>query len=290
MLLEDVWFDIIAVVETLKTFPAEKPSPPMEDLDGQITELLNPNIIEDGWKDRDFAARFPNLIFRLFSLEHDNKYSEEQKKEILRLNFPLFMQSPSRGKALLATMQVNQETQLWEYTKEYTKDRSPVHPSKESLITIEIGSFILLGLSLKNREAGINLIIQSIQNHDKGEIFRTYIMNKIITTNSPFRQWVKANKLDTNNDFEWNREVAKLGLRLVPQNVVPKEFKNLENYPPIVVAEFADHLLMLTQKSTEDQLSKIRKSLPEFVLRLKGDDFSNCPKLRDEVQEKLNQV
>ena len=288
-MLEDVWFDIIVFVERPKTFVTEQFSSP----DTQIAKLPDPKVEgkeewEERWQNPEFRNSFPNLVFRLVSLENRDKYTQEQRQIIFELGFTSFTKlfDKFEGFTYGQRVKVNKQTQLWENES----GLRTIDPDIQDLRLVQVGCFILLGLSIKNREDKINQIIQSCA-PKKQKYFRIQIMNSLITIKSPFRQWVFANNLDEDLGFEWDSEVAKLGLILLPQDRVPREFKNIESYPPLVVFEFLNHISrLLSQKPTEDGRSRILKSLPEFELRIKKEDFNNYPGLGYDLQKILNDL
>jgi len=284
----------------------ENPSPSLQNIDLKLTKLLDPNITKDDWKtywkNPNFTELFPNLIFRLISLEGRSKYTEEQKQRIFELGFASFMESPWQYRKGGIIKEVNQETQLWEKTRS-----QQVRQDTETLITIENGSLILLGLGLKNKEDAINLITETYNNSKvsepyKAKTFRYHVMNKLIIKKSAFGQWVRANNLDVNNDFEWDREVARLGLKLFYEDQgiaaqdtnkrryenLPPEFKNLENYPAQVITQFVDYILAM-QITTKNTASQINVFATDLETMLRRGDFHD-DSLFNELEQKLNRL
>lgn len=294
MLQVNVSFDIIAIVEKLKPSTTEKPTLSIEYLDTQIEKLLDPKITKEEWKTKwrnpDFTELFPNLTFRLVSLKGSNKYTPEQRQTIFESGFASFTELLwiERGIAGVTMMKVNEKSQLWEQVP-----IRQIEQYREYVIRVGIGCFILLGLSLKDKEDAIKLIIGTYNNVKKTVnqqgTFRTNIMLLTAPKNA-FRQWVKANDLDRNNGFEWDSKVTRLGLKLVPQNKFPTELQDLKNYSPQAIAEAADYILEIaTGTITNIMRSHINIFQTDLAARLKSADFDDYPELRDELQQKLNQ-
>lgn len=282
----------------------------MEDLDGHITKLLDLTREEwkAEWKTSEYTQLFPNLTFRLLSLDGRNQYTQEQKQRIFELGFTSFMELPWTAGGVAVggkRTKVNEKTQLWE--KIISRK---VEQGTESLIRVEIGCFILQALSLKNKEGAINLIIESYDSlkevnkiTSKQGIFRDHL-SRLILTGDAFRQWVQANKLDRNNGFEWDSEVPRLGFRLLPQdrriktsnqevpNKLSAEFNELDlrKYPPKAIVEFVDYILKIpTEKLTNTVRSDTNVFQTNLAETIENGAFNDSPSL-GELKEKLNKL
>lgn len=291
-------------------------APSIEEIDREIREILDPKITKERfkefWKDPRFAKSFPNMVYLLTSPKVPDKFTHEQKQRIFELGLKSLMELPWTGGADGAAvggkmLSVNEKTQLWEGV--YIQK---IKPGTEPLARLEIGSLILLGFSLKDKQSSKKLIIGCYKNlkdinktASKPRSFRDHIMGKLIIVNNPFRQWVKRNNLDTNNGFEWDREVPKLGLMLFPQdaattpaqevpNNLPPEFKDLKNFPPLVIDEFANYALRmpLTNRLRSDLVLFIHELNTKLQIDSFKDDpaFKNDPNLYSAIREKRDQL
>lgn len=282
-------------MEKLNPHPDEERTLSIEPPDAQLKKLLDPEITKDDWKtywqDPDFTELFPNMTFRLLSLEGSNKYTQEQREGIFKLAFTSFMEISWKhgGVARSATInKVNEETQLWK-----NAGTRQVEPDSESFIGVAIGCFILQALSLKNKEGAISLIVGAYKNlatSNKRGTFVDHILNKLITTRNAFRQWVKKNNLDTNNGFSWDTEVTRLGLRLLPQGKFPSDFndKDLTGYSLSVIAEVVCHILRMS--TTKNLRSAINVFTVRLEQRLESKDLNDEPELYNGLQKKLNDL
>lgn len=289
--------------------PKELLAPSIEKVDREITK----EGFKEYWKDPRFAEGFPNMVYLLTSPHVSDKFTHEQKQRIFELGLKSLMELPWTGGADGAAVSgkmfgVNEQTQLWERL-----NIQEIKPGAEALTRLEIGSLILLGFSLQDKQYSKKFIIGCYKNlkdinkktNSKPRSFRSSILNNLLTVNSPFRKWVKANNLDTNNGFEWDREVAKLGLMLLPldkttvparevPNNLPPEFKDLKNFPPLVIDEFVNYALGIPITN------KLRHYWALFIdelnIKLQSDSFKhdpafkNDPLLYDALQEKTDQL
>jgi len=294
-------------MEKLKYTPEKSFIPSIEEVAGEITK----EGFKKYWKDPRFAEGFPNMVYLFTSPEVSDKFTHEQKQRIFELGLKSLMELPWIGGAGGAAVSgkmlgVNEQTQLWEKV-----DIREIKPGIEALTRLEIGSLILLGLSLKNKQHSKKFIVDCYKNlkdtnktTSKSRSLRGHILNNLLTVNSPFREWVKTNNLDANNGFEWDREVSKLGLMLLPlgkatapvqevPNNLPPEFKDLKNFPPLVIDEFVNYALRMP-------IIRLRSDFVLFINELNiklqsnsfKDDlaFKNNPLLYGALQKKTDRL
>lgn len=275
-------------METLKSLPTENPTLSIEYLDSQLKTL--PDLTKEEWQAKwrtsEFTELFPNLIFRLLSLEGRNQYAKQQKQRIFELGFTSFMELPWKAGGVAVggrSSQVNKETPLWEIFLGRNTESDT-----ESLITVEIGCLLLLGLSLKNK---IDIIeaYNKLETVNKKTSFRSHITGELISTRSNFRQWVKTNNLDRDNGFEWDSEVTRLVLQLFPQNRFPRAFLYPTGYPPTVISTVIDAVCLMPTDKLLAWRSDIDMFRFELTKRLNSGEFKDDPpELINELNEKLN--
>lgn len=263
------------------------------------------------WKDPGFAESFPNMVYLLTSPHVSDKFPHEQKQRIFELGLKSLMELPWTGGAGGAAVSgkmfgVNEQTQLWERV-----DIREINPDTEVLTRLEIGSLLLLGLSLKDKQCSKEFIIGCYKNlkdinktNSKARSFRGHILNNLLTVNNPFRKWLKTNNLDANNGFEWDREVPKLVFMLLPlksattlarevPNNLPPEFKDLKNFPPLVIDEFVDYALRMP---ITNRLRYWVLFTAELNKKLQSDSFKDDPAFKknpllyDAIQKKTGQL
>lgn len=294
-------------MEKLKSTPKESFTPSIREVDRETTK----EGFKEYWKDPGFAEGFPNMVYLFTSPHVSDKFTHEQKQRIFELGLKSLMElswtGRSGGAAISGKMfGVNKQAQLWE--RVYIRE---ISPDTEALTRLEIGSLILLGFSLKDKQYSKKFIIGCYKNlkdtnmtASKARSFRGHILNNLLTVNNPFREWVKTNNLDANNGFEWDREVTKLILMLLPlerattldrevPNNLPPEFKDLKNFPPLVIDEFVDYALRIP---IINRLRYWVLFIDELNKRLQSDSFKDDPAFKKNpllygaLQEKTDQL
>lgn len=275
-------------MEKLKYPTKESFAPSIETVGRETTK----EGFKEYWKSPSFAEGFPNMVYLLASPHVSDKFTHEQKQRIFELGLKSFMELPWTGEAGGAIVSgkmfgVNKQTQLWERVC-----IRQINPRTEVLTRLEIGSLILLGFSLEDKQYSKEFIIGCYKNlkdtnktASKARSFRGHILNNLLTINNPFREWVKTNNLDANNGFEWDREVPKLVLMLLPlerattlpreaPNNLPPEFKDLKNFPPLVIDEFLDYALRMP---IINRLRYLVLFIDELNKKLQSDSFKDDP-------------
>lgn len=300
-------------MEKLKPIPKEWSAPSIEELDNQIREILYPQVtkerLKEFWKEPRFAESFPNMVCLLISPQFRDKFAQGQKQRIFELSLPSFMELPwtggKSGAAVSAKIfRVNEQTQLWERVK--TGKNQVIKPGIEALTRLEIGSLILLGLSLQDKQYAESLIAESYETmfspkkpaNSKPRTFTDNLIT-LTTKNNVFRQWVKTNDIDLQNGFNWDRDVTKLALHLISSGLprearqeLPKQFiPSLSLYPPEAIDELLNFSLAFVQKLS--RVSTVRKDIGAFnieLLQVLKTDFCKDPSLLAQIQSKQEQV
>ncbi len=203
-----LWFGIIAGMR--KEALERPPIILLENLAHQTEEQW-----EQNWQDLKFTIHFPRSVAGIVSSEQWGILTDENRKVMveratktfMRLSWKLSEQGSVAGSALI----LDKNLDLKRTHKR--EEGAGLESTGENLIRCNIGSFILLGKSLNDKEWINNIVSESYQqlNSGKQNNFRQHIL-RLTTKDSFFRNWVKTSNLDSQNGFEWNREVAKLFL------------------------------------------------------------------------------
>lgn len=272
----------------------QSPITSLEELISQTEEQW-----EQNWQNLDFVKQFPKLAARLVSSEGKTMLTDQQQKAMVERSLTIFMRmswKPSELEAVAGiTLIVDENLDVGGKGKEFESSQSRGEPLGRCLI----GSLILLGKSLEDKEYINVLMSESYQrlNSGKKSNFRQHIL-RLTTKDSFFRKRVKTHNLDSQNGFEWNRETAKLFLQLYSKSdrSLPLEFEqDLKIYPLEVVDEFADHALRYVSESPTigKRASPKHPSPSVFITRIKelyeSGYFDESP-LALQVQQKIEDL
>jgi len=237
---------------------------------------------EQNWQDPKFTIHFPKTAAEIVSSDQWGILTDENRKVMveratitfMRLSWKLGEQGSIAGSTLLLDKNLDLK-----HTHKRKED-SGLESTGESLMRCNIGSFILLGKSLNDKEWINNIVSESYQqlNNGKQNNFRQHIL-RLTTKDSFFRNWVKAHSLDNQNGFEWNRETARLFLQLRSKSdrSLPLEFEqDLTIYPLEVVDEFVGHALKYVNgpRTIGKRASSKHASPSVFITRIKELDES----------------
>lgn len=254
---------------------------------------------EQNWQNLDFVKGFPKLATRLVSPEEKTKLPDDDQKSMVERSLTTFMRlswKPDKqgfvaGNALL----LDENLDYMPLRK--GKETGGLESTGESLIRCNIGSFILLGKTLEDKEHINHLLLESYQNlkENRKNNFRQNIL-RLASKDSLFRDLVKAHSLDTQNGFEWNREMAKLFLQLLASdsvNTFPVAFsEDLKIYPIEVVDEFLNYALGYVKD--HPQINKVKRKTAikpmEFIIQLDnlhGSGYFDGSPLSLRVQQKI---
>ena len=263
-----LWSGIIAGMG--KEALEQSPITSLEELISQTEEQW-----EQNWQNLDFVKRFPKLATRLVS-EGKTKLLDDDLKSMVERSLTSFISlswKPGKPEAVAGISLIVDEN-LDVIPGGKGKDFESSQSRGEPLGRCLIGSLILLGKSLEDKEYINVLMSESYQrlNSGKKSNFRQHIL-RLVINDSFFRNWVKTHNLDSQNGFEWNRETARLFLQLYSKSDpgLPLEFgEDLKIYPLEVVDEFVDHAKKYVNESPtiSKRESPKHPSPSVFIIRL----------------------
>ena len=219
------------------------------------------------WQDKTFLLEFPGLAVYLISGQGRNEFPEEERAKIFDISLRSLLSSDNRQ---LTAYSINAK----EKVLSGNQNRFETEEKKtDSFAKAVLASILLIGMSLNNREKLIGIISQTHQDLTSSK--RSYLTDafgRLLMTNNIPRAWIKGKKLDSDNAFDWDSELARLlffGIYKIRNETyryiaIPKEMKaNLIGYYSL---ETVDIMLDYSLDQAE-QLLKSRSSsgLAEFI-------------------------
>jgi len=241
------------------------------------------------WQDINFTKEFPKQAVEIASPQKRHLFTNDSLKTMVqRSTITLMDISWKTGRSSFAGINFIVDDRL--NATAQTEDVAKLASSRESLIRCNFGSLIFLGYCLEDKNFINNLLFNSYEHFGpyKKNGFRSHLL-RLLRTDSSLQNFIKKNNLDTSNNFEWNREMAKLLLSLrSSRNSLPVEFsESLCNYPFEAVDEFVNYALDYI--NTNSKISRTKTDVTEFLLRLgelkeKGY-FDNSPLSLDVIKK-----
>lgn len=224
------------------------------------------------WQDKEFLFAFPKMAIFLISSEGRMEFFQDQRIQIFSDSLQIFLSNDTR------------QLSGYRFTKNgeiVTRNRLGFHKigsiSEPNTITLETGgktdsypitviaSIMLIGMSLKDQELLTSLASQSYQELSLGK--RGYLIDnlgRLLQTNNPTRAYIKDNKLDIANGFDWDADLAYIlffgiykYVQKSPGQRLPQEMKDimLKYYSLEALNVILDYAL-----DQSEHLQRLRKS------------------------------
>ena len=224
----------------------------------------SPDNLSGYWQDKEFLFAFPKMAVYLISSEGRAKFSQDQRAGLFSLSLRTFSQNNNRGLtgcAFTADGSIVSRDNQGNLVLQIASDNQPKLLSQdektESFTKALTAAILLIGMSLTDREKQRSLLIKSYQelSNSKKNSF-TESLGRLLAKNNPVRTWVKENRLDADNGFDWDLELSHLlffgiyAFRIehlpMPQEMQPDPLKNYSLQTRSVMLnfalEYAEHL------------------------------------------------
>lgn len=257
--------------------------------------LENPSIIalEDyicqgkdqwtqAWQDLYFTKAFPKGVQTFIEEDGRANFSQEQRQDAFRFAFQSYMEDPRK---------VGQKRSAWHNL--YINNNGEVVPrtklSEENIDPLARGEnarLLIWGLNLTSKQYVATTffeVSQKLPIEKKDKLYDNTF--RLVTNNSPSREWIKTYNLDVKSGVDWDEVVPYIGLFPYGQNhrlsVVFREDLNL--YVPKALEQFILYVIEYINKQTLPPAKPNKKRvtiLPEFRQRL--------TELKPEVRAKIN--
>jgi len=164
----------------------------------------------------------------------------------------------------------------------------------ESFTKALTASILLIGMSLPDKERQSSLLIKTYQNMDQNRKYNLLTaLGRLLAKNNPVRTWIKENRLDAENGFDWDLELAYLlffGIYVqhaknltIPQEMKPGTLKNFSSQTRRVMLNFA---LEYTENLRR---SKLSAELSDFIMQMETMEMTgDMRKKLDLFNQKVN--
>ncbi len=170
------------------------------------------------WQDREFLLEFPALAVYLIGSKGRSEFSQDQRANLFSLSLKTFLQSNNRrltGYAFTADGSVvsrdNKGNLVLQIASNNQPELLPQDEKTESFTKALTASILLIGMSLTDIERQKSLLIESHQNLSESRK-SNFIdsLGRLLGENNAVRAWIKKNRLDSGNGFDWDLELSQL--------------------------------------------------------------------------------
>lgn len=167
-----------------------------------IRNLLaaSPEDLSKFWQNRTFLFEFPALAIYLIGSKGRTEFSEDQRADLFSLSLTTFLFNKDRK--LSGGYAFTQDGQVVSRNKDERTD---------SLTKALTASILLIGMSLPDKEIQSSLLIKTYQDMDqnrKSNLLST--LGRLLAKNNITRTWIKENRIDADNGFDWDSELSRL--------------------------------------------------------------------------------
>ncbi|MBI2049388.1 hypothetical protein HYT32_00530 [Candidatus Roizmanbacteria bacterium] len=243
------------------------------------------------WQDSSFTTTFPKRVANADNIEGFKLLPDEDRIIVIQRAMQSFIGLPwGRSKESVAGNYYRLDKNL---DIDPDIDRSKSAEGGEQLIKCVIGSIVLLGKTLGDKEYIDALIIEYYGkfNLEKKSRFRNEII-RLAQRDGNFRNVVKTQRLDAQNNFDWDADVARLFLKLQSFSLrykIPVEFKEgIKFYDFGALSVFVDYAIENAETG--------ERNLADFISRLNEldkDYFDDSPasiRLQEKIQNLMEVV
>ena len=166
------------------------------------------------WQDKQFLCRFPKMAAFLISSEGQQEFSQDQRETLFTLSLGQFLSSNNQKlTGYLFTkdgdVAVRNNNGILKIVSDGKSEPLSPEEKTDAFTKALIASILLIGMSLNDRERRSSLLIESYQNLSQARKNNfTDTLGRLLSENSATRAWIKDNKLDKENGFDWDSELA----------------------------------------------------------------------------------
>lgn len=261
---------------TIPDVVAEKPVLTVQDLQGFTEEQwIQP------WQDKQFLRAFPSLVTHLISRDVREQFTEDQRTKLFTDGLSTFVVN-GRAPARMMMFSKNGEIAPRLVNARTDEDHFP---------RAIIGHIMLIAMTLPpNRKmAEFTKLYRGLKPN-----YRTFLadeLGRLLAINNATRAFIKENKLDLDNGFEWDQELITLLLSIYKNRtkggIIPQEVvMSLEHFSPTTINAVLDYVL-----ENYNTFNKSTRSftLTDFVTEVEKSLTSSQidPELRERMQQKL---
>lgn len=167
------------------------------------------------WQDREFLFEFPMLAVWLVGSEGKKEFSQDQRTDLFDRSLNTFLHNNYQ---ILAGYSFTKDGKFATRdnkgslkTVSNNPELVPQDQATDSATKALIGSILLIGMSLSDRERLKSLVIESYQDlSEHRRVNLTDTLGRLLAKNNATRTWIKENELDRGNGFDWDHELAQL--------------------------------------------------------------------------------
>ena len=167
------------------------------------------------WQDEEFLLAFPKMALGLLSIQGRMEFSQDERAQIFSTSLDLFLSS--NYQKLAGVYLCNAKGEVLSRTKSsfptinsgIQPETTPKEEKTDSFTKLVLASILLIGFSLGDREKLKAAFIQSHKKITTGK--RNSLVDalgRFLEMNNVPRAWIKNNKLDLDNGFNWDSELA----------------------------------------------------------------------------------
>lgn len=244
------------------------------------------------WQDKEFLFSFPRMAIFAVSSKGRAEFSESQRVSLFALSLKTFLPN---NKQTLSGYSFTKDGKVVTGNNSGTLivvfDNQPEligqDQKTDSFTRALTASILLIGMSLPDKERQRSLLIESYQNlSNDRKVNLVDSLGRLLAQNNVTRTWIKENKLDADNGFDWDMELAytlffgiytsRIESIFVPQEMQQDVLKYCSLQTRGVMLNFA---LQYVEKLKR---SRSRTKLPGFITQMSEMEMT------EDMREKLD--
>ena len=172
----------------------------------------------ESWQNREFLLEFPGLAVYLIGNKGRGEFSQDQRASLFSLSLKAFLTTKNTGLTGYAfttdgsvVSRDNKGKLVLQIPSDNQSKILPQDVKTESFTKALTASILLIGMSLTDKEKQRSLLIESYQelSYSRKSNFIDSL-GRLLGKNHSVRTWIKENRLDSENGFDWDLELSHL--------------------------------------------------------------------------------